>query len=107
MNKWAHMWERGADNASLTWEDGNDSLSIIYPLSCHHRKTKAVVLFPSTVQMVLTVLWWHVGVYMRETDVQRDVCPHLKGERGGMFQILYGDDEEEMMIRALSDDFID
>lgn len=44
---------------------------------------------------------------MRETDVQRDVCPHLKGERGGMFQILYGDDKEEMMIRALSDDFID
>lgn len=44
---------------------------------------------------------------MCETDVQRDVCPHLKGERWGMFQILYGDDEEEMMIRALSDDIID
>lgn len=46
-------------------------------------------------------------MYMRETDMQRDVCSHLKGERGSMLQLLYSDVEGEMIIRVLSDDFID
>ena len=98
-----HARGRGGQSWSLLarWQW---PLLITYPQACHHRKIETSDLFPNTAQIVLPVLLVVnrcVSVCMCEANMHMDFSPQLKGESGDIFQILHGNEEEEMVIRTL------